>query len=227
MAGMPGVDGLPELACDRVMPVWVAEARGLDTRLGVRRFSWLASTGKAGRRLRVWWLAYSEADTAFPPHVVRHALLLSVARFFLGASAGEWDALVVREVRKGVNRRTHRGKEWFRRQAQGGGKLPPRPDGEWWRLRYHPDVGLSLYGHHPWAVEIDTGKLSFSWYTRRVHGWMVGYAGLVVVTPSPDRAQRWREWFDHALLDYPGWAGRAEVYLVRNWWTEGAVWSAI
>ncbi len=220
---MQGVNLLPELACDRVMPLWVARVRGVDPALGIRRFTWVEATGRGKKAYRVWWLAYSPGELALAPHVVRHGLLLSVARWFLGASPGEWDALSVREVRQGASRRTIRGREWARERVRLGHGLPPRPDAEWWRLR--EDDGVRWYGSRPWAVEVDTGKLAFpERYADRVRRWMVDYAGVVVVTPSPVRAQAWRDWFTAMTLRYPGWAGEWEVYGVDRWWEEGAVW---
>lgn len=220
---MQGVNLLPELACDRVMPLWVARARGLDPTLGIRRFTWVGATGRAERRIRVWWLAYSPADVALPPHVLRHGLILAVARYYLGADPGEWDALAVREVRQGASRRTIRGREWARDRVRLGHGLPPRPDAEWWRPRW--EGGMWWRGSRPWAVEVDTGKLPFpERYADRVHRWMVDYQGLVVVSPSPARARAWREWLEAMTLRYPGWAGEWEVYSVDRWWEEGAVW---
>ena len=209
MAGIPGVEGLTHLACDRVMPLWVAKVYGIPPSLGVLRWSWLLPTAGADRRRRVWWLAYSPADLAFPPHVLRHGLILSVARYFLGASPGEWDALAVREVRQGSARRTIRGRRWAQERRRGGWGLPPRPDAEWWVDR-----------HAPTAVEVDTGKMPLERYLARWEEWTRAYRGLVVVSPSAARAEAWARMRDSLRPRAPRWSWL--IFEVD--WVGGGLW---
>lgn len=204
------LSGLVELAADRVMPLWVAQRRGLTVRLGILRWSWLYPSSTSTHRYRVPWLAYSEADTVFPPHVLRHALILSVARYYLGAAPDEWDSLVVREVRHGATRRSIRGREWARHTLRD--RRVSRPDAEYW-------TGLSS----PYAVEVDTAKIPMTVYLSRVKDWIHVYMGVVIVTPSPTRARQWRQWFSLMEVAYPGWKGAWSVYWVE-WWKEEAVW---
>ncbi|MEN2983032.1 MAG: hypothetical protein ABDH20_11165 [Thermus sp.] len=200
---------LPQLACDRVMPLWVARAYGLPPGLGVVRWTWLGATARAERRRRVWWLAWSPAEASLPPHIVRHGLVLSVARYLLGVEPGAWDTLAVREVRQGAARRSIRGREWARRDREWLRGVS-RPDSEWWRSPYPP----------PTAVEVDAGKVPLDLYRSRVRGWLRVYDSLLVLVLSRARGEAWLKLLPDLLVDRPYF--RLEVWLLEGWWTEGA-----
>lgn len=223
---MKGVELLPELACDRMMPLWVARARGIPPRLGVVRWTWVPATARASKPRRVWWVGYSEGEASFPRHLLRHGLALAVARYFLGAGPEAWDALAVREARQGASRRTIRGRAWAREnreQLRGA----PRPDGEWWRM--HEVIrGFWHYERDPWAVEVDAGKLPLEVYRKRLEAWVGLYSGVVIVTLSHLRAMAWLGQVLPRFLDaYPGWASRVQVYALEEWWEERARWREV
>ncbi|MCS6867795.1 hypothetical protein [Thermus sp.] len=218
---MRGVAALPQLACDRMMPMWVARAYGLPPGLGVVRWSWLTATARGKKRHQVWWVGWSLAEASLPPRVVRHGLLLSVARYLLGVEPGIWDALAVREVRQGATRRTEWGREWVKREWRSLRGVS-RPDAEWWRS-----------GGPPWpptAVEVDTGKIPMDLYRARVETWRPVYPAFLVVTTSRSRAESWREMLSQ-MPDFRDLLVRptAAVVALAGWWHEGAtlvvVWS--
>ena len=202
---MPGgglmFDWMPHLAADAVAPTWLAREYGYS---GSARYSWLAPYPGAPRKVRVWWVAWSEVN--WMPHNLRHALITAVARKALGASPDGWDNLVAWEAR-----RTPRGRRWARqnrdyirwvRRETGGA----RPDAEWW-----PEGSYS-----PWAVEVDTGRWDPAQLARRADAWLGLYAGQVWVVLSSHRASVLGEWLIRAEVTHKPKPLR--LLVVRNWW---------
>lgn len=187
--------GLPHLAADGLMPLWLAAEYGIPPRVGVVRFSWLQATAGAERKRRIYWLGWGPECLGWGPRLVRHGLLCAVGRSYLGVAPGDWDSLAI-----WAKRRLPRGHRWVANNRAALRRIP-RPDAEWWQG-----------GWSPVAVEVDTGKRGFDGpegLRARVERWAGVYAGVVFLTPSEARAE--------ALV----WVFRdrhVRVVLLPRWW---------
>lgn len=194
--GVDELRGLPHLAADGLMPLWLAAEYGIPARAGVVRFSWLRATAGAERKRRIYWLGWGPECLGWGPRLVRHGLLCAVGRRYLGVAPGDWDSLAI-----WTKRRLPRGHRWVANNRAALRKTP-RPDAEWWQG-----------GWSPVAVEVDTGKRGFDGRPEglraRVERWAGVYAGVVFLTPSEARAE--------ALA----WVFRdrnVRVVLLPRWW---------
>ncbi|MGC8905567.1 hypothetical protein [Thermus sp.] len=206
---MAGLTPLVHLACDGVMPLWLAREYGLPPRAGLVRYLWLHPTARSARKVQVYYLAWSPGEAALGPRAARHGLMTAVARYALGASPEAWDSLAVRS-----RRRTLRGRTWAKRMGREGRlREVPRPDAEWWWDSWASD---------PWAVELDTGRLPVERMASRLLRWSEVYAGSVWLTPSEARAHALASAFQ-AVVARRYWAWPIRVLLLPRWWESGEV----
>lgn len=201
---------LVHLACDGVVPVWLAREYGVPPRVGILRYLWLHPTARAVRKVQVYYLAWSPGEAALGSRALRHGLMTAVARRVLAAPPDAWDSLAVRS-----SRRSSRGRAWARRLGREGRlKGVPRPDAEWWREDWASD---------PWAVEVDTGRLPVERMASRLLRWSEVYAGSVWLTPSEARAHALASAFQ-AVVARRYWAWPIRVLYLPRWWESGEFW---
>ena len=202
------MEALVHLACDGVMPLWLARVYGLPRGAGLVRYTWLHPTARSRGKVQVYWVAWSEAEASLGPRAIRHGLITAVARYALRQSPEVWDSLAVRS-----SRRTLRGREWARRLGREGRlKGVPRPDAEFWPGR-----------HAPAALEVDTGRLPVERMASRLLRWSEVYAGSVWLTPSEARAHAMASAFQ-AVVARRYWAWPIRVLYLPRWWESGEFW---
>jgi len=211
------VEGLVHLACDGVMPAWLAREYGVPLRSAHRRVVHLPPTARSRRAVRLEVVGWSREEAGLGPRALRHALATAVARYRLGARPDLWDSLAVRSSRRSV-----RGREWAQRMGRRGELAGvPRPDAEVWDVealtRVLPMVrsawGDLPYLHAPVAVEVDAVRLPLERIVARWEAWEGVYSGVLWVALSEARARTVQALMSEWLADRPG---------LRPWW---AVWS--
>jgi hypothetical protein len=196
------VEALVHLACDGVMPLWLARVYGLPRGAGLVRYTWLHPTARSRGKVQVYWVAWSEAEASLGPRAIRHGLITAVARHALGIAPDAWDSLAVRSSRRSV-----RGREWASRMARDGRLAGvPRPDAEVW-----------TGGYSPVALEVDTGRLPVERMAYRFLRWSALYSGSVWVAPSEARARALAEAF-RSLVEPRKWTWPVQVLLLPSWW---------
>lgn len=201
------MEALVHLACDGVMPLWLAQVYGLSRGAGLVRYTWLHPTARSRRKVRVYLVAWATKEASLGPRAIRHGLMTAVARRVLAASPDAWDSLAVRS-----SRRSSRGRAWARRLGREGRlRGVPRPDAEWWREDWASD---------PWAVEVDTGRLPVERMASRLLRWSEVYAGSVWLTPSEARAYDLASTF-LAVVASRDWAWPIRVLYLPRWWESG------
>lgn len=205
------MDGLAELAVDGVQPLWLAEAYGVPLRRAYRGVALLPPTGHWGRsRVRVPYAAWSREEASLAPRYLRHAMVLAVARWALGALAGEWEALAVYARRSWL-----RSRGWARREGERL-KGVPRPDGEWWG-----DGALWA----PWAVEVDAATMRHERILSRWEAWAGLYWGVIWVVLSPGRGESVAALAEEWLADAPGRKPYWRILWLKAWWEgDGYEW---
>ena len=221
----PGL-GDAELACDGVMPVWVAEARGIPLNRGYQRTLSLAPTAHSRLTYRVPLVGWSQPDVEprmkkpgkgqpgplpedrerYIRRMLRHGAITAVVRWYMQIGPGVWDSLAVRS-----SRRLIRGRMWAKEhfeQVRG----VARPDAEWW---YRDNRFAS-----PFAIEIDTSSQVVELMGERIQKWVRLYAGVRWVVLSDARAKSIYEL---------GLGPKVEVYVLSRWWEPGGsleLWTA-
>lgn len=204
------MEGLVHLACDGVMPAWLAREYGVPLRSAHRRVVHLPPTARSRRAVRLEVVGWSREEAGLGPRALRHGLMTAVARRVLAAPPDAWDSLAVRS-----SRRSSRGRAWARRLGREGRlKGVPRPDAEWWREDWASD---------PWAVEVDTGRLPVERMASRLLRWSEVYAGSVWLTPSEARAHALASAFQ-AVVARRYWAWPIRVLYLPRWWESGEFW---
>ncbi|WP_038059301.1 hypothetical protein [Thermus amyloliquefaciens] len=213
---------LVHLACDGVMPRWLAEVYGVPRGAGHRRVVHLPPTPWSRRAVRLEVVGWSRGEVALAPKALRHALATAVARYRLRARPDLWDSLAVRS-----SRRSLRGREWARWLGREGRlKGVPRPDAEVWdvealapflpRFTKRPDTGWPhLYS--PVAVEVDM-RLSPEAVWARWEAWLSVYSGVLWFVPSEERARAVGSLLRRWLEGREGLSDAWRVYVIGRWW---------